>query len=140
MLRRLSLSLKLRAMIVVPVAGLILFAGMDLKGRLATKAEMTQLEETTRLGMLAHEVASMLRDERSLTAGALAATGTVSDELQVQYGEPDPLPTRQSHPPSRSSLLVPPSEAVSPPSGVLAPSTREDPLSGMSPLSVISPA
>jgi methyl-accepting chemotaxis protein len=78
-------------MVVVPVIGLVLLAGIDLSRRLAVSGEMTELDRLTRLAMAAHDVAGALQDERSLTAGALTATGSVSEELKLQYQQTDQL-------------------------------------------------
>jgi methyl-accepting chemotaxis protein len=91
MLKRMSLSLKLAAMVVVPVAALVLFAAMDLNRRLNVSQEMALLDELNRLAMAANRVAGALHDERSLTAGSLTATDSGSSELEAQYAESDKL-------------------------------------------------
>ncbi|MCP4899278.1 MAG: hypothetical protein GY906_20125 [bacterium] len=91
MLNRLSLSRKLSAMIAVPVAALVLFAVMDLQRRVSVRQEMVVLEELTRLAMAANQLASALQDERSLTAGSLAADSSNSSELEIAYRETDGL-------------------------------------------------
>ncbi len=89
MLNRLSLSRKLSAMIAVPVVALMFFAAMDLQRRGSVRGEMIVLEELTRLAMAANQLASALQDERSMTAGSLAAENTSSSELEIAYRATD---------------------------------------------------
>jgi methyl-accepting chemotaxis protein len=89
MLKELSLSNKLRAMIAVPVIGLVLFAGMDLKRRVAVSSEMADLEQLTDLAMKAHATAAAINDERSLTAGAVTDDDAGRGELELQFDQTD---------------------------------------------------
>ena len=89
MLNRLSLAKKLAGMVVVPVAALVIFAGMDLQSRAGVRNEMILLENLTRLAMVANQVAGALHDERSVTAGSLTAEDSSLAELELRYNQTD---------------------------------------------------
>ena len=89
MLNRTSLSRKLAAMVVVPIAGLVLFAMMDLSRRIVVWQEMTELERLSQVAMEANQLSGALHEERSLTAGSLTASGESTAELEFTYDRTD---------------------------------------------------
>lgn len=89
MLQKLSLSRKLAAMVVVPVAALIFFAGADVLRRLETRNEMSTLADLTRVAMDANRLAGALHNERSLTAGSLTAEDAGTADLEAAYDDTD---------------------------------------------------
>jgi len=91
MLNRIRLSYKLAVMVIVPVVGLVVLAGIDMSRRRSVSSEMAILEQLTNLATSAHELVNALHSERSLSAGALTASGAVSEEVRLQYITVDKL-------------------------------------------------
>jgi methyl-accepting chemotaxis protein len=83
MLKRLRLSYKLGAMILLPVVCLAIFVGLDLLRRQADASEMTRLTALTELTMAAKEVENSLHVESNLTVDARGMAE--SAELRDQY-------------------------------------------------------
>lgn len=89
MTERLSLTKKLILMLIVPVAGLLIFSALQTIEKMSVVSSMDRLEELTRLGVSGTALAHELQKERGRTAGFVNSGRKESSELQAQRARSD---------------------------------------------------
>lgn len=86
---RLSISKKLVLMLAVPIAGLLVFASIQIAEKLSVVDDMSRLEELTTVAIQASQLAHELQRERGRSANFLAGDARDSAELSGQRARTD---------------------------------------------------
>lgn len=89
MTERLSFTKKLILMLIVPIAGLLVFAALQTSEKLQVVSSMKRLDEITALGAAGTHLAHELQKERGRTAGYISSGRKQSAELQAQQARSD---------------------------------------------------
>ena len=132
MLRNLGISGKLALMLVIPVLGLVYFAGAKVQRSAATVADSGALESRTRVAVVVSRLVHELQKERGMTALYVGSKGAkFGEELKAQRAVTDgalarlraskapeteqalePLGDLDGHRSAVDALSVPPAEAT----------------------------
>jgi methyl-accepting chemotaxis protein len=86
---RLSIARKLAVMLLVPVAGLMVFATLQITERLGVVRSMSRLEDLTSLAISSSQLVHELQRERGRTANYLAREESDSSDMQAHRQRTD---------------------------------------------------
>jgi hypothetical protein len=86
---RLSIAKKLALMLLVPVAGLLVFATLQITERMSVVRSMSRLEELTTLAIASSQLVHELQRERGRSANYLTRENVDSNDIQAQRQRSD---------------------------------------------------